>query len=241
VSRGLPFSILLHLLGLSLLAAFGTYVPQPPLEPRRILRVQLAKMPEAEPQVTQPAPEPETQPSIELPEPQAEAPQRRPEPEPQLPPKEVPEIVREEAKPAAEPDPEPEVAPPPPREDPPAEAAPESLPAAVPVAAGPALSGTDVDFPFAWYLNRVEGIVSGKWNPRQLGFREGSARRCVVHFMVGRRGDVSKVTLVESSGVDLFDREALRAVKASRLPPLPAKFTANQLGVTFIFTLQSGI
>ena len=55
MGRGLPVSILLHLLGLWLLAVWGGHVPQPPLEPQRILRVQIARLPEVvEPQVTQP-------------------------------------------------------------------------------------------------------------------------------------------------------------------------------------------
>jgi TonB family protein len=162
-----------------------------------------------------------------------------PREDPVLPPKEVPK--QEERKP----DPPPEVAPDPvPQQaEDEAEAPPEpedDVPA-VQTASGPAVSGTDVDFPFAWYLNSVEGIVARNWKPRQLGFREGSQRSCVVHFMVGRTGQVSQVTLVRSSGVSLFDREALRAVKAARLQPLPAKFPHRALGVTFVFTLESGI
>ena len=110
-----------------------------------------------------------------------------------------------------------------------------------PVASGPAVSGTDVDFPFAWDRHRVEGIIARNWNPRQLGFREGSSRSAVVHFVIGRGGQVSQVELVRPSGVSLFDREALRAVRAGRMPPLPAKFPHSALGVTFVFTLESGI
>jgi len=219
MGRGLPVSILLHLLGLWLLAVWGGHVPQPPLEPQRILRVQIARLPEVvEPQVTQPAPEPQPDPVIPTAEPELAPEPVRPEPER----KPTPPVLQEEPEPA----------------DPVAQE--DELPPAPP-ASGPAVSGTDVDFPFAWYLNRVEGIIARNWNPRQLGFRGGSQRSCVVHFMVGRGGQISEVTVVRRSGVSLFDREALRAVQSSRLPPLPAKFPHPALGVTFVFTLESGI
>jgi len=242
MTRGLPVSILLHLIALGLLATWGTYVPQPPLEPQRVLRVQIARLPEVvEPQVTQPAPEPEPTPVIPTAEPEVAPEPVRPEPE--LPPKEIPEELEPEAQRDPEPDPEPETVAPvvPPEPEP---AAPETEVAEAPPApapSGPAVSGTDVDFPFAWYLNRVEGNIARNWNPRQLGFREGSSRSCVVHFVIGRGGQTSGVTVVKSSGVSLFDREALRAVKATRLPPLPSKFPHSALGVTFVFTLESGI
>jgi TonB family protein len=230
----MPWSIIVHLAALGLLAAWGGHVPQPPLEPQRIMRVSLAHLPEVvQPQVSQPAAEPEAAPVVPSAEP-------APRPEPQealLPPKEVPR--REETKPEPEQKPEPTPVRPEPEE--PAESEPLDEVEPAPTASGPAVSGTDVDFPFAWYINRVEGIVARNWKPRQLGFREGSTRSCIVHFMVGRAGQISRVTLVRGSGVSLFDREALRSVKASRLPPLPAKFPHQGLGVTFTFTLQSGV
>ncbi len=233
MTRGLPVSIIVHLMVLGMLAAWGGHVPPPPMEPHRILRVQIAKMPEATPQVSQPAPETDPEPVIPQIEPE---PQPKPQ-EPVLPPKEVPRKV--ERKPEPELDPTPVPVQPEPDETPPPEVDLDPTPA--PTASGPAISGTDVDFPFAWYLNRVEGIIARNWNPRQLGFREGSNRQCLVHFTVGRAGQISQVTLLRSSGVSLFDREALRAVKAGRLPPLPAKFPHRALGVTFEFNLQSGV
>jgi TonB family protein len=242
MGRALPVSILLHLLGLWLVAVYGGHVPQPPLEPQRVLRVQIARLPEVvEPQVTQPAPEPEPSPAVPSAEPEPAPETQRPEPE--LPPKQVPEPEVREPEPRPEPEPEPEPTPPVPEPEPePADPLPEPEEAPpTPPASGPAVRGTDVDFPFAWYLNRVEGIVARNWNPRQLGFRSGSQRRCVVHFRISRAGQITGATIVQSSGVRLFDREALRAVQAGRLPPLPAKFPHPALGVTFVFTLESGI
>jgi TonB family protein len=236
MTRGLPWSVLLHLVALGALAAWGGHVPQPPLEPHRVLKVQLARMPAAAPQVSQAAPEPEPEPVIPEVEPTPPSPPK----EAVLPPKEIPEPVERTPDPPARTEPDPV----PVKPDTEPAAQPDETPEtdAPPVASGPAsVSKTDVDFPFAWYLNSVEGIVARNWRPRQLGFREGSSRNCMVHFMIGRGGQISQVTLVRSSGVALFDREALRAVKSARLQPLPAKFPHQALGVTFVFTLESGI
>lgn len=235
--RGLPLSVIVHLLAIGWLATWGGQVRQPPLEPTRILRVQIAQLPAVVPQVTQPVSQPEPVRAEPSPTP---APQPKPEPPPVvLPPKEVPKAQPRQEEPRQV---QPRVAPPP-RPVEPEPAPPTDAPdlGEVVAAGGPSVAGTDVDFPFAWYLSRVEGIIARQWNPRQLGFREGSSRSCVVHFVIDRSGQTSQVTLVRGSGVALFDREALRAVKSGRLPPLPPKFPHRALGVTFVFTLESGI
>lgn len=257
MQRGLALSIVVHLAVLGLLATWGGLAPTPSLEPQRVLKVKLAHMPHAKPQVQQPAAEPQTvvtEAEVAPPEIEAEPDEVEPAPppppidDPVLPDKNVPEIAEDppEAEPDREPEPlapaeVPEIASPIPDEMAVTETDIDSAAVVRPLTQGPAASGTDVDFPFAWYLKRVEGNVARKWQPRQLGFRGQSQRQCVVHFMIGRTGTVSQVSLIKSSGVSLFDREALRAVKASRVPPLPGKFSYPALGVTFVFTLQSGV
>ncbi len=109
------------------------------------------------------------------------------------------------------------------------------------VGTGAAGGGTGQPFPFAWYLTLVEGHVSRNWNPTQLGFGGQAERGCVVHFVIQENGAVTEATVEESSGVALYDREALRAVTAANpLPPLPRGFGARSLGVSFIFTLRAG-
>lgn len=105
---------------------------------------------------------------------------------------------------------------------------------------GPGVSGTDRDFPFAYYLEAVKGRIIANWNPRQLGFGQRAEVSCSVHFVVNRTGLVSQVRLVRNSGVGVYDREAVRAVQTTRLPPLPPQFRGNDLGVTFDFKLEPG-
>lgn len=106
---------------------------------------------------------------------------------------------------------------------------------------GASAGGTDQPFPFAWYLTLVEGHISRNWNPTQLGFGGQAERGCVVHFVIQENGAIAEVIVEETSGIALYDREALRAVTAANpLPPLPRGFGASSLGVSFIFTLRAG-
>src|SRR6266850_1672170 len=66
----------------------------------------------------------------------------------------------------------------------------------------------------------------------------GAATRAVVYFRIGRGGDVTAVQLERGSGVDFFDRTAVRAVILSDpLPPLPLAYTGADLGVHFGFEI----
>jgi TonB family protein len=232
VTRTVPISVLLHATFLALFALFASFVPQQRYEAQRVMRVRLAHAPEISTRIAQPEQRQVT--VAETPPQLAETP-RKVEPLPNLPPKLVPKETKRENKPT------PTVAQTTPSTTPKKAAAEAPAGAATATAAGPAVSGTDVDFPFAWYLDRIQGIIVSRWSPHQLGFREGSQRRCVVHFFVDRRGKTNQVVLTETSGVAVFDREALRAVKDAPLPPLPAQYTSAALGVSFIFTLEPGI
>jgi len=231
VTRTVPISILLHATFLALFALFASFVPQPRYEPQHIMRVRLAHAPEIAARIAQPTRREitpaETPPPKETP--------RQVEPLPNLPPKQVPKENKRETKPT------PKVTETTPSTIPKKAAADTPPGVATATAAGPAVSGTDVDFPFAWYLDRLQGIIASRWSPHQLGFREGSQRRCVVHFFVDRRGKPNQVVLTETSGVAVFDREALRAVKDAPLPPLPPQYTSAALGVSFVFTLEPGM
>ncbi|MCP4572031.1 MAG: energy transducer TonB [bacterium] len=218
--NGLPWSVLIHVLGLLAVFFWGNRVTRAVVQPPRSISVRM--------QFVQPEPDPvvvREEPAEVLPTPMEEKP-------PELPPKEVPR------EPEKQPDPEPVDPTPEPRQeeptDDPADAAEPSL-----ALSGPAVSA-DTDFPFAWYLGQVEGRIASNWRPRQLGFRDRTRIACAIHFVIARNGTVSQVTMSESSGLGLYDREALRAVSTTRLPPLPPTYGGGTLGVTFIFNLEPG-
>jgi TonB family protein len=82
--------------------------------------------------------------------------------------------------------------------------------------------------------------VVANWKPRQLGFGQKAVVSCSVHFVINRAGVVSQARLVRNSGLGVYDREALRAVQTTRLPPLPPQYRGSDLGVTFDFNLEPG-
>ncbi|PID80084.1 hypothetical protein CSA17_04815 [bacterium DOLJORAL78_65_58] len=236
MTRGLPVSLVIHILGVGLVLWLGNAVNRPVYEPPRRINVQVVHLPSVAPQ----APPTETTPS---PEPEVVPP--KPKVEETKPPKEVPEPRPEEKKPEpkVEEDPRPEAkpeTPPRPVEDSPPEEAPRDQPReAVPVAAGAAVSGTDSNFPFAWYLSMMEGQIARNWNPRQMGFKKDSGVYCTLHFTIMKNGTVTGLTVVRGSGIGVYDREARRAVQAVRLPQLPPDFGSSSLGVTMTFNLKT--
>ena len=223
MSRGLPYSLGVHALGLLLIFFLGSSVSRVPLETPHSIRVRLVELPRVVQQESQPeqaVPPPAQTPEKELP------PKELPEPKPETPPK----LVDVKPEPAQTVTPAEDVV-----------EQPETAETAAAMPAGPTVSGTDVDFPFAYYLGLVEGQISRRWNPRQLGFRDKTVVSCVVHFNIARNGMISQINLTHSSGIDLFDREALRAVQATRkLPPLPSQYHASSLGISFVFNLEPG-
>jgi len=92
-------------------------------------------------------------------------------------------------------------------------------------------------FPWGDYARRVYVIIRNNWFERiPLAAREGIRGWACWHFVIGRDGTVSNLTLQRASGVPPFDRAASDALHASsRLPPLPADFPAPEEGVTYCF------
>ena len=94
------------------------------------------------------------------------------------------------------------------------------------------------DFAFTYYLLLVRNKVAQNWSPPG-GLSSGGRVQCVVHFQIQHDGGIASVQLEQGSGVDFFDRSAVRAVTlADPLPPLPIGYSGSQLGVHFGFEYQ---
>jgi TonB C terminal len=101
-----------------------------------------------------------------------------------------------------------------------------------PPLAGPpgALAPNVSDFPFAWYLARVQQKVTERWEGRAL---EG--RQPVVTFEIARDGQGK-----DSSGNRYYDATAMRAIAdAAPFPPLPAEFSGSVLRMDLGFNYVS--
>lgn len=171
----------------------------------------------------------------------AAAPAPAPAPEP---PAEEDAVRIEPRKPKPKPEPPPKrVEPPrePPHEAPARETAPAagvSLPSAAVGSAGLRgdLGVDATDFAFAYYLALVRDRIAARWGPPAGLATGGRVVRSVVQFRIARDGRVTGVGLEQGSGLEPFDRSALRAVVLSDpLPPLPAGYAGRDLGVHFGF------
>lgn len=124
---------------------------------------------------------------------------------------------------------------------PPAETPPEPQPAVPYTAIGNAgLSGAvSVDgppFEFSYYLQLIRSRVGQAWAPPAGLVSGGQPIRAVVRFRIARNGAIRGLSMESASGVEFFDRAALRAVQLSDpMPPLPMGYPGTDLGVHFGF------
>ena len=164
-----------------------------------------------------------------------------PEPEPQ--PEPVEETRPEPPRPAPAPEPEPARKPSPtaPKsEERPKRSAPEQpkpqqrrgSPLGSDIASSPfGASGVGLDnpdFTYGYYVDQMVSMIGNAWvRPRVVGRIEA-----IVYFRIARDGTVTDLKLLTSSGNRAFDEATVRAVSAAApLPPLPASFSADSLGV----------
>jgi TonB family protein len=97
----------------------------------------------------------------------------------------------------------------------------------------------DGDFRFAYYLATIRNKIGSRWVPPQGVDARNRPIKTILYFRVLRNGQIDKASIETSSGYAFFDQTAMRALLAATpLPPLPAGFTDNYLGVHFGFEFQ---
>ncbi len=95
----------------------------------------------------------------------------------------------------------------------------------------------DQDFEYAYYQRQMIARIQANW--QRIPVR-GEAR-VVVRFTIHRDGAISAAGIGTSSGQDLLDRAALRAViLGAPYPQLPDSFPRDQVGVHLLFTYEGG-
>jgi TonB family protein len=91
------------------------------------------------------------------------------------------------------------------------------------------------DFPFAWYLGRVQAKVTERWAGKAL-----PGQQPVAVFEISREGQVSRLAIEKSSGNSYYDQAALRAItEATPFPPLPAEFPGQTIRVHLGFNFSA--
>lgn len=87
----------------------------------------------------------------------------------------------------------------------------------------------------SWYVRQVEKRVAQNWLKTSLG-QLGRQVRAVVTFRIQPDGQITDISLDESSRQAAVDRAALRAIQASNpLPPLPYEFRRRTVTFQAVF------
>ena len=89
------------------------------------------------------------------------------------------------------------------------------------------------------YFNQIRERIKAKWiYPREAGER-GIGGQLLIEFHISRDGRLALVELRRSSGVEILDDYALRAVQlAQPFPPVPAALAKAVLPISGMFTYQ---
>ena len=74
---------------------------------------------------------------------------------------------------------------------------------------------------YGWYVRQIRDIVSSNWQRNLVSPNVRTAERVVIQFTIRRNGSIANESVKQSSGIPSLDRSGLRAIKASRFPPLP--------------------
>lgn len=87
-----------------------------------------------------------------------------------------------------------------------------------------------------YYLALVQRKIGRRWEPTEASARGQRDVRAVVTFRIGPGGEILTPSVTESSGLSVFDRQALRAVMSSApLPTPPPRFRRSGLNIRFAF------
>ena len=90
----------------------------------------------------------------------------------------------------------------------------------------------DAPFEYDYYVYQMLGKIRRNWTPQPVT----RAVMVQIGFTILRDGHLEGVSVEQSSGVDMLDRGAERAVLlADPLPPLPTEFPRDRVGVHLRF------
>jgi len=75
---------------------------------------------------------------------------------------------------------------------------------------------------YVTYFNKIKQLIESQWSYPELALRYGLQGKLALEFTIGANGQLERLRLVRSSGSQLLDEEALRAIKtAAPFPPIP--------------------
>ena len=83
------------------------------------------------------------------------------------------------------------------------------------------------------YFNRIKQAIEQNWEYPELALRYGLQGRLSLEFSIGLNGHLEQLRIMRSSGSQLLDDEALRAIRtAAPFPPVPSWIKSGPLTVS---------
>jgi TonB family protein len=94
---------------------------------------------------------------------------------------------------------------------------------------------------YVTYAQAIKEKIAGQWKYPQEARKKKLEGRLVALFSLDREGALTRMDITKSSGHEVLDREAERAVRsAAPFPPFPSTITVSRLNinVSFDYTLS---
>ena len=86
---------------------------------------------------------------------------------------------------------------------------------------------------YVTYFSKIKQLIESQWEYPELALRYGLQGRLALEFTIGGNGRLDQLRLIRSSGSQLLDEEALRAIKAAApFPPIPSWIKPNPLSIS---------
>jgi TonB family protein len=86
---------------------------------------------------------------------------------------------------------------------------------------------------FVSYFNKIKQSIESEWEYPELALRYGLQGKLSLEFVIAKDGQLTQLRLVRSSGSQLLDEEAIRAIKAAApFPPIPPWIKSNPLPIS---------
>jgi periplasmic protein TonB len=83
------------------------------------------------------------------------------------------------------------------------------------------------------YFNKIKQSIELQWEYPELALRYGLQGRLALEFTIASTGQLDRLRIIRSSGSQVLDGEALRAIKAAApFPPIPSWIKTNPLFIS---------
>lgn len=88
---------------------------------------------------------------------------------------------------------------------------------------------------FNSYIKRINKIIKLNWEPPYPTIGTST----IVRYTLNKKGEISNIKIVKSSGILQNDESAVKAIKiSSPLPPLPEKYQGTSIDLEFHFDIN---